>query len=367
MIPPGSKSLFDRIDYLSQYKQRPVTLGQLYEFGQHSEREAALLAQARFLHHELPVRLSHRVQELGSLPFGLSEMPSVRRMRDMYADSIRELTDCPRPDDTRGEKAFTELIAGIKYRHRDVVPTIARGILELKRGRGPDAVNEELQAFLDRLYISRIGCRMLIGHHIALHGTARAGHVGLICEKCSPAEVARQAILDARLICRLHYGVAPAVGLLGNLDLCFTYIPSHLHHMLIEILKNAMRAVVEFHGPGGDLPMVRVAIAGGAEDVTIKIADEGGGIARSGISRIWTYLYSTAPPPDLDSWDPSSTDFVPPYAGLGYGLPLSRLYARYFGGDLHILSMEGYGTDAFFHLRRLANAEEVIPRKLCLS
>jgi pyruvate dehydrogenase kinase 2/3/4 len=28
--------------------------------------------------------------------------------------------------------------------------------------------------------------------------------------------------------------------------------------------------------------------------VTIKVSDEGGGIPRSGLARIWTYLYSTA-------------------------------------------------------------------------
>jgi pyruvate dehydrogenase kinase 2/3/4 len=50
-----------------------------------------------------------------------------------------------------------------------------------------------------------------------------------------------------------------------------------------------------------------------------------------------------------------------PLAGLGYGLPISRDYCKYFGGELDIISMEGFGTDAFIHLKRLGDSIEPVP------
>ncbi len=364
MIAASTKSLLDKIHYLAQYKQRPVTLQQLFEFGSNPSKETLLIA-AHFLHQELPVRLAHRVRELESLPFGLSEMPSVRLVRDMYIESFRDLVELPHLQSSEDELGFTHVIENIKQRHNNVVSIMAKGIQELKQALASENLSPEIQEFLDRFYLSRIGIRMLIGQHIALHKGSGSGYVGLVCEKCSPSEVAREAVANAKNLCVLRYGNSPDVALFGNTDLAFTYVPSHLHHMVFELLKNSMRAAVEFHGSEKlNLPMIRMVFAEGYEDVTIKISDEGGGIPRSGVSRIWTYLYTTAEPPAQSPDSPYHSDFDAPFAGLGYGLPISRLYARYFGGDLQVISMEGYGTDAYLHLKRLATAQEVLPRKL---
>jgi len=55
---------------------------------------------------------------------------------------------------------------------------------------------------------------------------------------------------------------------------------------------------------------------------------------------------------------------TPVLAGWGVGLPLSRTYARYFGGDLDIKSMDGFGTDAYLHLNILGDGCENLPSKV---
>ena len=186
----------------------------------------------------------------------------------------------------------------------------------------------------------------------------------IFSEHSSPADIARAAIDTARHMCIRQYGDVPDVVLLGHTDLTFPFVPSHLHHMLFEVIKNSMRAVVEFHGVDNPLPTIRIIIADGErnEDVSIKISDEGGGIPRSAMPRIWSYLYTTADNAAFERMEmPHDFGGDAPLAGLGYGLPISRLFARYFGGDLQVISMEGYGTDAYLYLKRVGDASEPIP------
>ena len=80
-----------------------------------------------------------------------------------------------------------------------------------------------------------------------------------------------------------------------------------------------------------------------------------GGIPRSKLSKIFNYAYSTAPKPQSkDGFNGSAGTTI---AGLGYGLPIARLYARYFHGNLAIASIEDFGTSAYVTLKVMRRIE----------
>ncbi|CAL9776144.1 unnamed protein product, partial [Musa acuminata subsp. burmannicoides] len=366
------KALAEEVRRWGAMKRNGVSLRYMMEFGARPT-PTNLLLSAQFLHKELSARIARRAIELESLPLGLSGKPAVLKVRDWYLDSFRDLRSFPKIKDPHDELSFTQLIKMIKLRHNNVVPAMALGVQQLKRDMNRKLVPKELEEihqFLDRFYMSRIGIRMLIGQHVALHDPdPEPGCVGQINTKLSPMQVARTASDDARSICFREYGSAPEVDIYGDPNFTFPYVPSHLHLMLFELVKNSLRAVQErFMDSDKDAPPVRIIVADGIEDVTIKvclqwsllfavsvsylfilwmnlndtgISDEGGGIPRSGLAKIFTYVYSTAKNPLDEDYCGVSNGVT--MAGYGYGLPISRLYARYFGGDLQIISMEGYG------------------------
>ncbi|KAL8481182.1 hypothetical protein ACS0TY_027099 [Phlomoides rotata] len=359
-----SKGVIEEVQKWGSLKQTGVSLRYMMEFGSRPTPRN-LLISAQFLHKELPIRIARRALELESLPHGLSFKPAILKVRDWYLDSFRDLRSFPSIKDNIDELDFTQMIKLIKVRHNNVVPMMALGVQQWKKDLNPKLVYEdldEIHQFLDRFYLSRIGIRMLIGQHVALHDPDPPPDcVGYIHTKMSPVEVARSASEDARSICLREYGSAPDVNIYGDPNFTFPYVPTHLHLMVFELVKNSLRAVQEQYMDSDKVaPPVRIIVADGLEDVTIKVSDEGGGISRSGLSKIFTYLYSTAKNP-LDEQSEIDLDTATTMAGYGYGLPISRLYARYFGGDLQIISMEGYGTDAYLHLSRLGDSQEPLP------
>ncbi|GAB5034875.1 pyruvate dehydrogenase kinase [Nannochloropsis oceanica] len=381
--PLADPTVFDDINTYSCKRQTGVSLKTLLDtgrghllqkkyFGKEENTTASqqMLQQvACFLHRELPIRLAHRVRDLDAIPV-MREMPSIQLVKTWYVKSFHELRNTPTPNTVAKEADFAVLLKNIYERHAPVLLTMARGAYELRQkyvAGSSEFYDLEVHNFLDAFYLSRIGIRMLIGQYLELREPPKPDYIGLCCLRTSPRDVALTAIEDAKYMCTRQHGDAPEVTLHGRLDLTFAYVSEHVHYILLELLKNSMRATAEFHGTD-DMPPIRIVIADGEdnEDVVIKVSDEGGGIPRSHISRIWSYLFTTADPEiqrgfvDL-SHPASDFDTASPLAGLGYGLPISRAYARYFGGDLSIMSMEGYGTDAFVHLSRLGNHDEPLP------
>lgn len=358
-----SANITKMVDFYSQFNPSPLSIKQFIDFGLSACQRKSFV----FLRKELPVRLANIMKEINLLPDNLLRMPSVSLVNDWYVRSFSEILEFEKTDITdKVLDRFCQSLVKIRNRHTDVVQTMAQGVLELKESHKIDHQTENsIQYFLDRFYMSRISIRMLINQHTLLFGGQlnHSHHVGCIDPQCDLVGVVRDAYENARFLCDQYYLASPDLIVKEHnerehgVPIRIVYVPSHLYHMLFELFKNSMRAVIEHHGCNTEHhPPIEVTIVRGREDICVKVSDQGGGIPRSHTDLLFNYMFSTAPQP------PKSDAHTAPLAGYGYGLPISRLYARYFHGDLVLLSCDGYGTDTIIYMKALSNeANELLP------
>jgi len=353
------------MDHYAQFNPSPLSMKQFIEFGKSASESESF----SFLSKEIPVRLSNIMKEINLLPGNLLQMPSILILQDWYAKSFRDLSifENRKPTPETLEE-FCNTLKTVQTRHTNVVQTMAQGVLELKESHTVDNQTDmAIQYFLDRFYMSRISIRMLMHQHVLLFeegADKKSRRIGIIDPNCKVRSIIMEAFTNAAFLCEEYYKCAPDIEIKGQLKvandkgklvaLSLAYPPPHLYHIMFELFKNSMRATVEAHNLK-DLPSIEVLIAKGEHDVSIRISDQGGGIPRHITDHLFHYLFSTAP-------RPSMTPNKAPLAGYGYGLPLSRLYARYFHGDLILNSYDGYGTDAVVYLKtRTEEANELLP------
>lgn len=301
---------------------------------------------------------------LRNLPFIIVANPHIGAIFDNYRASLRAILDFAHahPAAPADELRFAAILAGVVKTHSNTIPTLARGFIECRRYTTPDAVTR----FLDQHLRERIGTRLLAEQHIALHMASAAApdadapppaYIGTIDTELRPARLIHSCAHFVGDICELRYGVRPAVEIDGDPDVRFPYIPVHLEYILTELLKNAFRATVE---AGVDAP-VQITIAKDpySEGISMRIRDRGGGISPEDLPNIWSYSFTTFSSTDNEDEDVlgrfnenvASAGDGSSIAGLGYGLPLSRAYAEYFGGSLQVQSAFGWGTDVYLKLK----------------
>jgi hypothetical protein len=231
-----------------------------------------------------------------------------------------------------------------------------------------------------------------------------SNYIGVIDTALRPASIIRSCEHFVSEICELKYGVRPRLEIGGEPDATFAYIPVHVEYIITELLKNAFRATVE---SGNEREPIEVTIAAApdvpgnhvqetapdlsiqpqcardgdvdanaeipvanenirltnssSQSITIRIRDRGGGIPPEVLPHIWSYSFTTFSENDFPVGDNGNIDGLntisgsggnsSTIAGLGYGLPLSRAYAEYFGGSIAVQSLWGWGTDVYLTLQ----------------
>ncbi|KAL1936719.1 hypothetical protein VTP01DRAFT_853 [Rhizomucor pusillus] len=361
---PSAHAFYD--DKVVTYATRPikpVTLSQLVRFGQPPLSKESLRECAHYARTELPVRLARRVRAFQTLPFIVGTNPYIKEIYKLYYDSFESLEPYTQ-DRAENDVEYSEKLKDLVDRHADNIPTLARGFLECKEYMH----SQDVAAFLDEMIHARIGIRLIAEQMIALmqqqHEQNNDGYIGIIDTQLNPAKLVKTTADFVAELCEFNYGTSPETIIDGHTDATFTYIPVHLEYILTELLKNAFRATVEYarkRDHQGELPSIQITISHGKEDIGIRIRDQGGGIAEDDLNKVFEYSYTTV---SKAASDPSSifsdmsekamqSGIGGPLAGLGFGLPLARMYARYFGGSFTLVSMSGYGCDVFLKLKHI--------------
>jgi Mitochondrial branched-chain alpha-ketoacid dehydrogenase kinase/Histidine kinase-, DNA gyrase B-, and HSP90-like ATPase len=320
------------------------------------------------------------------------------------------------------ENQFAEVMADLVQTHTNTIPILARGFLECKKYISPLEVTRFLDSHLRARIGTRLIAEQHLALHFASQPISDenpnpplserdqgpSNYIGVIDTALRPAQIVRSCEHFVSEICELKYGVRPTLEINGEPDASFAYIPVHVEYIITELLKNAFRAVVEsgnerepievtiaaapdipnnryndlsnlpHHARDGDVDLdaEQILVANenirrtntSSQSITIRIRDRGGGIPPELLSHIWSYSFTTFSENELPGGDNGNIDALntisgssgnsSTIAGLGYGLPLSRAYAEYFGGSIAVQSLWGWGTDVYLTLQGVGRIGE---------
>lgn len=359
------QSVTDEVLHFADQQPTPIPLQEILE-----TRETAELQQV--LQRELPVRLANRIAHLDTLP-DLHKVEQIVGVRANFVQSFHEIREASRG--AASPEAFAQVAEAITERHKDQASRITFGMREWRQLRlAQEEPSSETWAFvdgfLDRIFLSWIGMSTLMAHYLALF---RGNPDGVVQQECCPYNVACAAASVVENLAQATMRAPPRVEVSyhgTDNSRSLPLIPTYLFYIIQELLKNSVRAVGERHeaskqkGKAPEPHPVIIRVSSDNDQVALQIFDQGGGIPFERQPHVWSYMYSTAKGSRVcqetgrlleETAEPS------PLAGFGVGLPLSRLYAEYIGGSLHLMSMPNFGTYAYLFLQTSSQNKEALP------
>ncbi|KAF8320134.1 alpha-ketoacid dehydrogenase kinase [Clavulina sp. PMI_390] len=353
--PACAKSeLSNLLESYAHLEPRPIALSSLFPPDSTSPTDALESFYIPNVQSEIPRRLARMIQRFDKLPYICGTNPFIARVHSLYKSSFYELSSIPKITNQSENEAYATRLEAHIHAHSNDIPTLSKGFSECARYMK----EPQIAAFLDDTIASRIGIRLMAEQYVAISQGAQtesrepAHRSGIMDPDCDVASMVRMCAKFVGGMCEATFGAAPAVQIDGVPDARFGYVPAHIEYILTEILKNSYRATAERARSGSaPLPPVQVTIAPSSDYLSIRIRDEGGGITPTHLPKVFSYAFTTARSSSITAAGVQSG--MGTIAGFGYGLPLARLYATYFGGSLELMSLHGHGTDTFIRLRRL--------------
>lgn len=312
---------------------------------------------AQRTHHEVKARLAHRLKDFLFLPYKVMADPAVRRIYDKYVHAYLLHEDL---GTLRSQECMAKYWLGLAQAFEDnqnITSLLGQGrrrIVRLDPG-----LASEFDAFLSRFFVSRVGTHLLGANFLNQVQAPSGGRkpAGVAMGVLQPT---RPASFIADLADSLSEGYSVPVELEGATDTSMLYIPGHMRVILREILQNSVQAS-KLRGealPGSSQPpAVQVKINRGQFGVFVTVSDKAGGIPD--LQHVWNWGVEQ-PRTGAETGDEEEDELGEELdekpsirLPLGFGLPVARLTARYFGGDVRLQSLLGYGTNVYIHMPEL--------------
>ncbi|KAJ3306262.1 hypothetical protein HDV03_000182 [Kappamyces sp. JEL0829] len=358
------------LERYSSKDPKPITLRQLTMFGRTATLSLEKLLRsgtgpdaygaANYVREELPVRLAHRIRMFQQLPFVVGANPHVEAVYLLYWEAFEKFRAFPAITTLEENKTYCQLVESMLKSHRTVIPKLMLGIHESQKYME----GSDLNKFVSETLQSRVSRRVLAEQHIALSSVFNGGPtqdnlIGIVNTACNAhAIVSKCANLVGELFVDAYEVPPPDVIIDGNLSATFAYIPDHIEYIIFELLKNSMKYTFLTHQDSLLLPPIRVTIGVGDNQVMFRVSDQsnsdasnrslGGGIDRKILPNIWNFVK----PDSKDIVHQSEIvakvqELVPLDISMGIGLPMSKVYAKYWGGNVSLFSMDRFGVDAY--------------------
>lgn len=336
-------------NYISQ-PPTPLTLRQLIFYERHINTER-LLKSANYVRTELPIRIAHRIREFQKLPYILGTNPHIEAVYELYWQAFERIRKIPTITTRQENEDFCDILQESLDAHLVVIPQLAKGIYECEQQQIMSM--ERLDRFMNATLRSRISRRVLTEHHLVLSQRRES-----IFNICSSHDVLTKCI---HLVQAHNHEkprqFAPKISMNGT-DTEFQYVSDHVEYIIYQLLSNAFRHSISTQGQNE----IKVTLCSNETDVLFRISDQGGGMNKQEFANLWSYgnYKRFGNMEKIQQLEAKLNEHESLEIRLGIGLPMSKVYAEYWGGDLNIVTMEGYGTDAYVRIPRLGTQNENI-------